>query len=559
MKVSISNYLLRRLKEMDVHYLFGIPGDYMLPFFNELVDGDHGVKHVGVPNELIGGYAADGYAKINGFGAVAGTFGPGALNATNAVAGAYADDIPLILVTGTPSTKVLTTPTEKIYHHAVQTHLDATLDIFNAITISAQRIMRVEDAATIIDYMICASFQNKKPCYLEIPFDLQTAEIDAPESSLTPLLGGSSSERLEEAVEQAVTTIETSRNRTIIVGHLIEREKMTDVVCSLVEKIGAAVVTTFQNKNGAFESSPNAAGFYMGRLSLEHTRKVAENAEVTILVGKTDNELDSGLFSSKPDEDRQIAILLDHVIVNGHRFDHVYLKNFLPALLDALKTTEVTSPTFPATEKKFFYDKAEPVAPTDAKLTVDRAMLQLAHYFREGDIMFGETGGYLSALQIGFPANTLAFGNGNWISLGSGFGNLVGATFSNASNRRIIGILGDGGFHMTVQGLSTLIMYEKNVALFVLNNVGYTTERSLHPEAERSYNNILNWNYHLLPEAFGGIPSVTGNGYEARTEKELAEVLSALEEPQGVTIVNLHLDPKDLGFTHSKLRRTLKH
>lgn len=559
MKVSVSNYLLRRLKEMDVHYLFGIPGDYMLPFFNELVDGDHGVRHIAVSNELIGGYAADGYAKINGFGAVAATFGPGALNATNAVAGAYADDIPLILVTGTPSTKVLTTPSEKIYHHVVQKHLDATLDIFKTITVSAQRIMRVEDAATIIDDMICASFQSKKPCYLEIPLDLQTAEIDAPDSPLTPLFGSSSPERLKAAVEQAVKTIENSRTRTVIVGHLIEREKMADVTCSLIEKIGAQVVTTFQNKNGAFESSPNAAGFYMGKLSLEHTRNIVEHSELTILVGKKYNEMDSGLFSSKPDEESQIAILLDHVVVNGHRFDHVYLKDFLPALLDGLKTAEATPSTFPADEKKFFYERAEPIEPTNAKLTVDRTMLQLAHYIREGDIMFGETGGYLSALQIGLPADALAFGNGNWISLGSGFGNLVGATFSNESNRRIIGILGDGGFHMTVQGLSTLIMYEKNAALFVLNNVGYTIERALHPEVERSYNNILNWKYHLLPEAFGGVPAITGNGYDVRTEKELAEVLSVLSEPQGVTIVNIHLDPNDLGFTHSKLRQALKH
>ena len=559
MKVSISNYLLRRLNELDVHHLFGIPGDYMLPFFNELLDGDHGVKQVNMPNELTGGYAADGYAKINGFGAVAGTFGPGALNATNAVAGAYADDIPLILITGTPKTEVLTTPTEKMYHHAVQTHLDANLDVFRAITISAQRIMRVEDAATIIDDILCAAIQNKKPCYLEIPFDLQTAEIDAPDSPLATLLGGSSPQLLQAAVEQAVKTIENANSRAVVVGHLIEREKQTDVVCSLIEKIGATVVTTFQNKNGAFESSPNAAGFYMGRLSLENTRNVVERAEIVILVGKTDNELDSGLFSSKPDEESQIAILLDHVIVNGHRFDHVYLKDFLPALLNALEMIEPTSLTFPEGKKKFFYDRSEPFTPTNEKLTVDRTMLRLAHYFREGDIMFGETGGYLSALQIGFPDKSLVFGNGNWLSLGSGFGNLVGATFTKESNRRIIGILGDGGFHMTVQGLSTLFMYEKNVALFVLNNAGYTIERAIHPESERTYNNIFNWKYHLLPEAFGGVPAVTGNGYEVRTEKELDEILSILQNPKGVNIVNIHLDPYDLGFTHSAIGEKFRH
>ncbi len=77
MKVTISTYLLMRLKELNVNHLFGIPGDYVLPFFDELIDQPHGVQHVLTRNELNGSYAADGYSRENGFGAMAVTFGVG--------------------------------------------------------------------------------------------------------------------------------------------------------------------------------------------------------------------------------------------------------------------------------------------------------------------------------------------------------------------------------------------------------------------------------------------------------------------------------------------------
>ena len=86
--MNISTYLLQRLKSRGVDHVFGIPGDYVLRFFAALVDSD--LEHVATCNELNAGYAADGYARLKGLGAVAVTYGPGSLSLVNAVAGAYA-------------------------------------------------------------------------------------------------------------------------------------------------------------------------------------------------------------------------------------------------------------------------------------------------------------------------------------------------------------------------------------------------------------------------------------------------------------------------------------
>ena len=80
-EVTVAEYLLARLKEIGVDHLFGVPGDFVLGFFNQVLKSD--VKYVSTCNELNAAYAADGYARIRGMGAFASTFGVGELSALN--------------------------------------------------------------------------------------------------------------------------------------------------------------------------------------------------------------------------------------------------------------------------------------------------------------------------------------------------------------------------------------------------------------------------------------------------------------------------------------------
>ena len=100
------------------------------------------------------------------------------------------------------------------------------------------------------------------------------------------------------------------------------------------------------------------------------------------------------------------------------------------------------------------------------------------------------SGGMINTSQVGLPSECMAFGNGNWASIGAGFGGLAGASFTDLEGKRLIGMLGDGAFQMTAQELSTLVKYKRDAALFVLNNAGYAAERAIHPGKERSYNDV---------------------------------------------------------------------
>ena len=102
MTYNVGNYLLDRLAELGVNHLFGVPGDFNLQFLDDVL-AHPDISWVGNANELNAGYAADGYARIRGVGALLTTYGVGELSAINATAGSYAENVPVIHIVGAPS------------------------------------------------------------------------------------------------------------------------------------------------------------------------------------------------------------------------------------------------------------------------------------------------------------------------------------------------------------------------------------------------------------------------------------------------------------------------
>jgi TPP-dependent 2-oxoacid decarboxylase len=96
-RTKIGDFLLRRLEEAGVRHLFGVPGDYNLPLLQQLADTGV-LKWIGTCNELNASYAADGYARLNGLGALLVTNGVGPLSAINGVAGSYSEHVPVICI-----------------------------------------------------------------------------------------------------------------------------------------------------------------------------------------------------------------------------------------------------------------------------------------------------------------------------------------------------------------------------------------------------------------------------------------------------------------------------
>lgn len=559
-QITLATYILTRLKELNTNHVFGIPGDYVLPFFDEILDGNHGVQHIMPRNELNGTYAADGYSKMNGFGAMVVTFGVGSLSCTNAIAGAYADDTPIMVIAGTATVEVLTTPTERRYHHVIENNFDTNIEMFKHITCASQRLVDLSTATFDVDQMLRKAMQSKKPVYLEVPYDLQTAMVDAPTRPLDLMLEQSSSSNLNAALEASVTLLEKSKTRSVLTGHLLQRENMIPLGVQLVDKLNAAVATTFSCKMGDFEAHPNNIGIYMGEVSEDYTKEMMDGADVAIALGVTFNEFDTGVFTTRLGQQQDVIwIRKDYVEINGERYDMVYLRDFVPALLGAIRHIDAGELQQQA-RRKFAFEQKDRFTPTDNNLTIDRLFVQFSNYLEAGDMLYGDTGGFINASQAEFPADVVMHGCGNWGSLGAGFGMFVGANFANEQhNRRSVSIQGEGAFTMSAQDLATLIEHKKDLALFILDNSGYGAERAIHPGKERSYNDIAVWKYEKLGEALGGTEGVDVHSYVVNTEKEMDAIFNALKEPKGVNIVRVMLDPNDSATFNLRFSQLLQH
>ena len=113
---TVGDYLLDRLAELGVTEIFGVPGDYQLEFLDHIVAHPR-IHWVGGANELNAGYAADGYGRLRGMAALVTTFGVGELSAANAVAGSYAEHVPVVHIVGAPSKD--TQGARRVVHHTL--------------------------------------------------------------------------------------------------------------------------------------------------------------------------------------------------------------------------------------------------------------------------------------------------------------------------------------------------------------------------------------------------------------------------------------------------------
>lgn len=95
---TVGQYLVERLYEIEIRHLFAIPGDYCADWVQDNLEPS-GIQRIGSTNELNAGYAADGYARLNGVGAVCVTYSVGAFSLLNAITGSFVEKVPVIAIT----------------------------------------------------------------------------------------------------------------------------------------------------------------------------------------------------------------------------------------------------------------------------------------------------------------------------------------------------------------------------------------------------------------------------------------------------------------------------
>jgi TPP-dependent 2-oxoacid decarboxylase len=214
---TVGEYLIGRLYSLNVRHVFGIPGDYVLGFYDQLSRSK--VKVVTTCDEQCAGFAADAYARICGLGAICVTYCVGGLKVVNPIAQAFAEKSPVIVISGSPGMSERKGNT--LLHHKVRDY-NTQRDIFDHVTIDSTILTNAEDAPAEIERVLTSAIRFKMPVYIELPRDILYKTISSPHCYITPD-PKSDPLTLEEALKEATIMLNSSRSPIIVAGVEIQR------------------------------------------------------------------------------------------------------------------------------------------------------------------------------------------------------------------------------------------------------------------------------------------------------------------------------------------------
>ena len=157
---TVGRYLVSRLHEIGVRHVFGVPGDYVLGFMDDIVESS--IELIGTCNELNAGYAADAYARINGVGAICVTYAVGGFSVLNAVAGAYAERVPVITICGGPNQR--DRDQRRLLHHTLGDY-DVQVEVFEHVTEMSVLLADPKTAPDLIDEAYRQAVRTRRPVF----------------------------------------------------------------------------------------------------------------------------------------------------------------------------------------------------------------------------------------------------------------------------------------------------------------------------------------------------------------------------------------------------------
>ncbi len=170
--MPLGKFLFEYLYRRGVRHSFGIPGDFALPTFAWLDKSK--IQSITMTHEPSAGFAADAYSRINGIGLVCVTYCVGGLNVLNAIAGAYAEKSPVVVVSGAPGRK--DREKDPLLHHKVKT-FETQRRVYDEVTVASTVLLDEQRAASEIVRCIEACLRHKRPVYIEVPHDMVDREI----------------------------------------------------------------------------------------------------------------------------------------------------------------------------------------------------------------------------------------------------------------------------------------------------------------------------------------------------------------------------------------------
>lgn len=492
--LNVVKYLLGRLKYYGVKDVFGVAGDYNFCILDE-IERIKELRYYGCSNELVAGYAADGYARIKGLSVLATTFSVGSLSASNAIAGAYAEDVPLIHIVGAPAFNVL--EKNNFLHHTLLTHdVSYHEKIFDLLS-EASTVLTKENAKYEIERVIRVAIEKKKPVYIQLAADVAIEPLA--NDSVPVTKENITDENLIEKVAGIIASkINQAKNPVCLVDWRAMRYKAADTIVRLSEKAGIPMVELVGGKGALPEQHPNYIGVYTGSLINTETQAIVEASDCIVLVGVVWTEANAAFGTVALKQEHLVRIDGGQARIDGIWYENLDMLNVLRKVLAKVESRHYKIPGI-----KGAYDKLPPEL--DVPLHSAYYYARLERFFKDGDLIVSDMGTTSAGLlQVNLPDGVSYVNQGIYASIGYATGAALGVGLADKS-RRLILLTGDGAHQMTAQAVGDMVRYGLKPIVLVVNNHGYTIERVIAQPYNFTYNDIPAWNYTDIPKAFGAV------------------------------------------------------
>ena len=525
--MPLGQFLFEYLYRRGVRHSFGIPGDFALPTFTWLEKSK--IQSITMTHEPAAGFAADAYSRINGIGLVCVTYCVGGLNVLNAIAGAYAEKSPVVVISGAPGRK--DREKDPLLHHKVKT-FETQRRIYDEVTVASTVLLDEQRAASEIVRCVDACLRHKRPVYIEVPHDIVDREIPISGLPLAPP-EKSDPHTLEAALKETLSLIRAAKKPVILAGVELARYRMARLVVRMAERMNIPIAADLLSKSAVPENHPLYLGVYGGAMSSdEHVRKYVESADLVIMLGTFITDMSMGFYTAKLERRRTVLATTERVNVQYHRYDSIQFSDFLGALAAAkVKPKRFQHPNphvLPKQLKKHERSRALTMVDVFRILSshIDERCCVIADI---GDAIFGAVG-IRSARQAQFIAPAY------YMSMGFAVPASIGVAMATPRLRPYV-LVGDGAFQMTGAEMSTAVRLGLKPIIIVLNNDGYGTMRKIR---DGCFNVVTQWNYSRICELVGG-----GEGITVSTSGEFDDALWRAQKSDRVHVIELKISRDD--------------
>jgi indolepyruvate decarboxylase len=508
--MNLVESLLHALKDHGARQIFGIPGDFALPYFR-IIEESKILPLYTLSHEPGVGFAADASARAHmGLGVAAVTYGAGALNMVNAVAAAYAEKSPLVVLSGGPGKGE--SRSGLLLHHQAKT-LDSQFQMFREITCDQVRLDDAARAPADIARVLANCRRRSEPVYIEIPRDMVAVPCAPVVREAAPPVDA---EALAACVAEILARLAQAKSPVLMAGVEVRRYGLEDKVALLSRRLGLPVVTSFMGRGLLADHDAPLVGTYMGVAGLPEVTQLVEGSDGLFLLGEIICDTNFAVSETRIDMRKTIQALDGRVTMGYQLYPDLPLAALVDALLEKVGAAEtafeVERPVYP---HGMVADNAS-ITPTDIATAVNDLMAahgKMPIASDMGDCLF-------TAMEIG---HTALVAPGYYATMG--YGVPAGLGLQAATGQRPLILVGDGAFQMTGWELGNCRRYGWDPIVLLFNNASWEMLRTFQPES--GFNDLGHWGFAEMAAGMGG------DGVRVGTRAELKAALDKAAATRG--------------------------